>query len=136
MKMGQLLCTITNKELIKLLLVIRIRNMWVIPFCFLKRKVHIVQYSPYILLQTKLAPVRMKMGQLLCTITNKELIKWLLVRRVPKTANQKVKKFDVSLNVSSFQVAVPLFVQQEGELTMLSSLLRNWPKVLLFYFTL
>jgi hypothetical protein len=81
----------------------------------------------------------MKMGQLLCTITNKELIKLLLVIRFPKLRDQnvkKVKKFDMSENFSSSQVAVPWFVQQEGELTMLSSLFRNWPKVLLFYFTL
>jgi hypothetical protein len=81
----------------------------------------------------------MKMGQLLRTKPNKELVKLLLVIRFPKLTDQnvkKVKKIDMSQNFSSSQVAVPLFVQQEGELTMLSSLFRNWPKVLLFYFTL
>jgi hypothetical protein len=52
----------------------------------------------------------MKMGQLLCTITNKELIKLLLVIRFPKLTDQnveKVKKIDMSENFSSSQVAVP-----------------------------
>ncbi len=79
------------------------------------------------------------MGQFLCTKPNKELVKLLLVIRFPKLTDQNVKKekkFDMSQNFLSSQVSVPWFVQQEGELTMRSSLFRNWPKVLLFYFTL
>jgi hypothetical protein len=69
---------------------LRIRNVWVIPCCFLKEES--TYHSQYILLKTKLAPVRMKMGQLLRTKPNKELVKLLLVIRFPKLTDQNVKK--------------------------------------------